>query len=181
MTTKSSLNGLPQCPSISSEVWHEAYLRYHRFWLSLARSAHVSEDDAQDLLHGVLVSIMNADGRTFESLEHIRNYVARAILNRAIEQRKFSLRHSEWNEATEIENLKPEEMTLSERTELRQVLRQGVRKLRPTHFEIIKLRFFSGLTFQEISDLLGIPISTLKSREEVALRKIRATLQKNGY
>jgi len=53
-----------------------------------------------------------------------------------------------------------------------------LRKLRRKDFEIIKLRFYSGLTFSEISELLGRPISTLKSREDSALRKIRKELRK---
>ena len=63
---------------------------------------------------------------------------------------------------------------------LRAVLREAIRRLPPKDFEILKLRFYAGLTFQEISQMLNKPVSTLKSREESAMKKVRAWFRKNG-
>ena len=166
---------------LAREVWQSAYNRYSRFWLNLARSTHVSEDEAKDLLHAVLATILSDPQRKFESLEHIRNYVARAVINRAIEHKKISSRNTEWNETSEIETLVSQEVSGPELKELREILRAGVRHLPFVHFQIIKLRFFAGFTFQEISNMLGLPISTLKSREEAALKRIRKALRRNGF
>jgi RNA polymerase sigma factor (sigma-70 family) len=52
--------------------------------------------------------------------------------------------------------------------------------LHPRDYEIVKLRYFTGLTFQEIADYLGLALSTVKSREESALKRIRRALRKYG-
>jgi RNA polymerase sigma factor (sigma-70 family) len=63
---------------------------------------------------------------------------------------------------------------------LRAVLLEGLGGLPKKDFEIVKLRFYGGLTFQEISDLLHLPVSTLKSREDSAMKKLRRWFQKRG-
>ena len=59
--------------------------------------------------------------------------------------------------------------------------RRGLLRLSDDDFQLIKLRFFTGLTFAELSTLLGKPISTLKSRELSALRKLRTWMRDDGF
>jgi RNA polymerase sigma-70 factor (ECF subfamily) len=75
--------------------------------------------------------------------------------------------------------VEPKEQDRDEET-LRAVLREAIRRLPPKDFEILKLRFYTGLTFQEISQMLDRPVSTLKSREMSAMKKVRAWFRKNG-
>ena len=135
------------------------------------------------MLHAVLTAILSDPARTFETLEHIRNYVARAVLNRAIEFKKYRARNGGrfFEEINEDTLAVEEPIPWTESEELRTVLRKAIAQLPAAQFEIIKLRFFSGLTFREISELVGVPLSTLKSREEGAIRRIRKILRLNGY
>src|SRR5512135_2160312 len=64
--------------------WIDAYRKYFGFWMSLARSSSLRTEDAKDIVHGVIESALAQGRGRFESLEHIRNYVARGVLNRAI-------------------------------------------------------------------------------------------------
>jgi RNA polymerase sigma-70 factor, ECF subfamily len=64
---------------------------------------------------------------------------------------------------------------------LRNAVREGLQGLSRSAFQVIKLRFYAGLTFNQISQMLNLPISTIKSREEAAIKKIRASLRKKGY
>jgi RNA polymerase sigma-70 factor (ECF subfamily) len=163
-----------------SPVWKTAYRKYRRFWLNLARGQQISEDQAKDILHTVLCSMMIDDRKQFTSEEHIRNYVARAILNRSVIARKESTRNLVWNET--LEHLHPVlEDPDEEANSLREGIRDGLRSLSGTAFKIVKLRFYAGLTFQEVSQMLNMPMSTVKSREQAAIKKIRATLRKKGF
>jgi RNA polymerase sigma-70 factor, ECF subfamily len=57
------------------------------------------------------------------------------------------------------------------RSDMAVVVRKAVSRLKDTDREIIELRHFSGLAYEEISELLGIPKGTVMSRLHYA-RKI---------
>jgi RNA polymerase sigma factor (sigma-70 family) len=63
----------------------------------------------------------------------------------------------------------------------REVLRSAILSLPDKDFEVLKYRYYAGLTFREISELLHLSISTLKSREDAAIRKIRRLFRKKGF
>jgi RNA polymerase sigma factor (sigma-70 family) len=67
-----------------------------------------------------------------------------------------------------------------DRERFSRIFREGLRRLPKRDFEILKLRFYCGLRFVEISTMLGIPISTLKSREDAAIRRLRSWFRKNS-
>jgi RNA polymerase sigma-70 factor (ECF subfamily) len=167
--------------SNTSSLWVDAYRRYYRLWVNLAKTSHASEDDAKDIVHGVIASILSEPSRRFVSLEHLRNYVARAVLNRVILHRQQLNRRSSFTDLPEAMTAVVAEPLLEKPSPESKALRDVIRKLRSKDFEIIKLRFYSGLTFSEISALVGRPISTLKSREDSALNKIRKGLRKKGF
>lgn len=52
-------------------------------------------------------------------------------------------------------------------------VRDEVKKLDEKYRQIIDLVYFNGYTQQEISDELGIPLGTVKTRVKIALRELR--------
>ena len=164
----------------SNEVWALAYQKYLRFWTNLAKTTNVTDDEAKDIVHGVISTILTGCTKQFQSYDHIRNYVAKSIINRAIQLRQRNERKTSWSEIIELQfPVDPADPSDEEALRM-QGYRQAIAHLSDRDFEIIKLRFYSGYTFQEISQMLNSPISTLKSREEAALRKIRRWLRKKG-
>lgn len=171
----------------SHAFWDQAYHRYVKFWIHLARSRSLSEAEARDVVHSIVASLIADPARRFESMEHARNYVARAIINRSI-QSKTRMDRIETgalgiDSIAEVikESEEPgDSSSVLIRKEMSAALRAALRNLPHASFQILKLRFYSGLSFQEISDLLGLPISTLKSREDAALKRIRKSLRKSG-
>ncbi len=59
-------------------------------------------------------------------------------------------------------------------------MRKAVGALPPELREVIVLKEFEDLTFQEIADTLQIPLSTVKSRLYTALKQLRMKLEKYG-
>lgn len=157
-----------------------AYRRYRTFWVNLARSTRLSSEDGEDLVHGVIGSLLARREPAFQSMEHVRNYVARSILNRSTQIRQRNQRECEFDEALAFDFLQNSELSGVEEDERRQILREVLESLTRSDFEIVKLRFFAGLTFIEISQMLGSPVSTLKSREDAALRRIRHSMIDRG-
>jgi RNA polymerase sigma-70 factor (ECF subfamily) len=162
-------------------AWVLAYRKYIRFWINLARTASLSEDDAKDVVHGVIASILAGKSKRFESMEHVRNYVAKAVLNRSIQAKARNDRRITWDETMEVRFPTGWGGDETEQRSQREAFMEAMKRLSENDFEIIKLRFFSGLTFAQISKILGVPISTLKSREDAALRRLRKLLRKKGF
>ena len=158
-----------------------AYRKYFHLWINLAKTFAASDDQAKDIVHGIISSILSNTSKRFASIEHIRNYVARSVLNRAMQAKQRDGRTSPWSDVTELQfAVTPEEIEREEQ-EQRQALKEILQRLPRNDHEIIKLRFYSGLTFREISELLRLPISTLKSREDAAVKRIRKRLRKKGF
>lgn len=166
---------------LHTEMWRTAYRLYFRFWVNLAKTVRVTDEEAKDIVHGVIASLLNNMQVDFESMDHLRNYVSKSVVNRAIQSKQRRDRHEQWTETLEVRFATIDDGGVEDEERLFAAAREGVRGLSRRDFEIIKLRFYSGLTFMEISGMLGVPVSTLKSRETVALKKLRETLRKKGY
>jgi len=160
--------------------WVDAYKKYVRFWINLARTVRVSDEEAKDIVHGVIASSLANAGKEFQSMEHIRNYVAKGVLNRALQVKHRAGRQAPLTEHLEAGFPVMPDESASDASSIRQALREGIERLPRNDFEIVKLRFYCGLTFSEISQMLNMPVSTLKSREEAALKRIRKWLRKKG-
>lgn len=66
---------------------------------------------------------------------------------------------------------------LAEKKERLQAVRQAVGSLPPELKEIIVMKEFEEMTFQEISEVLEMPLSTVKSRLYTALKQLRMKLE----
>ncbi len=77
-----------------------------------------------------------------------------------------------------IETVSPEESVL--RRDLEVKIGEALQRLRPREREIIILQHFQDYSYQEIADLLGIPIGTVMSRLYSARRSLRCELEKMG-
>jgi RNA polymerase sigma factor (sigma-70 family) len=60
------------------------------------------------------------------------------------------------------ETLDPEEKMIREQKDT--ILQDFIKKLHPDYQEILKLKYFYGLSYLEISEELGIPLGTVKAR-----------------
>jgi RNA polymerase sigma-70 factor (ECF subfamily) len=66
----------------------------------------------------------------------------------------------------------------TERNERLYFVRQAVQSLPVDLRQIIVMKEFEEMTFQEISDILELPLSTVKSRLYTALKQLRMKLER---
>ena len=59
----------------------------------------------------------------------------------------------------------------------RDALERGFRRLSPDHRAVVVLRYFVGLSLEEIGGVVGAPTGTVASRLHYALRDLRAALE----
>lgn len=57
------------------------------------------------------------------------------------------------------------------------LLAQSIRTLLPRHREAVLLSFFTSYSETEVSRILGIPISTLRSRRKAAIQRMREAME----
>lgn len=61
------------------------------------------------------------------------------------------------------------------------ILEKHLSKLNKKHQEVLKLRYFLDLDYKSISNLLKIPIGTVKSRISVGIKRLKKSLGGEGY
>src|SRR5205085_12575515 len=68
----------------------------------------------------------------------------------------------------------------AEEQEVKERLRQALLQLRPEEKEVFLLRQNADLTYDQIAELHGRPVVTVKTQMSSALRKLRKTLMGEG-
>lgn len=69
----------------------------------------------------------------------------------------------------------------ADRAELRQALDRAIAALGDEHRQVFVLAQMEGLRYQEIGEILGVPVGTVKSRMHAAHRQIREALAREGF
>lgn len=146
--------------------WFEAHaaslVLYARQWLR--RGA------AEDAVQEVFVRLLLQPARP----RNVKAWLYRAVRNEAIsvwrstrrrEQRERVVSPGEaWFEPHDAAEIDAESVT------------NALAKLPPQEREIVVLRVWGGMTLQEVSDLVGAPVSTVYLHYRAALAKIRERL-----
>jgi RNA polymerase sigma-70 factor (ECF subfamily) len=144
---------------------------YDRYAASLFRYAVVMLGDpsaAADAVHQVFVAWL----RGANSVDNEEHYLRRAIRNEC-----FSvLRRRQRDRANAAPILEPADRAAAD-TEQQVAIERALRALPAEQREVVHLKIFEGMTFQEIADATGESINTVASRYRYAIEKMRGLLQ----
>lgn len=168
------------------EAWGSLFARYGQLALRLARGIVPHGDQAEDVVQEAARAVLerSASGAVrFETAEHARNYFLRAVHSRALDAVRTTGRErvttSEGAEdrepaSSEVPPAFEEHEARSHRTER---LWRALENLRPAEREAVRMRYLEGLAYREIADRTGASISTLHTRVEAGLEKLRKRLR----
>jgi len=67
-----------------------------------------------------------------------------------------------------------------ERKDRSERIKKALNELSPDHRTVLELAFFEGMSYQEIAEVMGCPVNTVKTRMFYAREKLRETLAKHG-
>ncbi|MDN4494392.1 RNA polymerase sigma factor [Ureibacillus aquaedulcis] len=140
-----------------------------------------NEQDAEDLCHDVFVTVFRQDWR---SVEHIRAWILRITMNHCLnllkknqskqkKQNQVQLFHEQTTGTVKTVDTIVMERAVAE--EWGELLKQLPDKL----MAVITLRYIGELTIKEIAEILKIPVGTVKSRNNKALKILRKKLEHN--
>lgn len=139
-------------------------------FLLYARQQTRRECDAEDVLQEAIV----------ESWQRAKGMPDDALVFATIRRRSIDLARSSTKRAAREETQQPEEPWFElevESREKQRLIENAVNALPTNYREVISLKIWGGLTFQEIADLTGIPLNTAASRYRYAIEELRENLK----
>ncbi|HZI20644.1 MAG TPA: sigma-70 family RNA polymerase sigma factor [Pyrinomonadaceae bacterium] len=170
------------------EAFGEIVSRWERKIFALAFGILGSPEDARDATQETFIAAYrNLQG--FRGEARVSSWLHRIAVNQCItRQRRARVRPEtvagdEAGAAFESvpaagEHASPARS--AEREEVAEAVRRAVAALPPELREVVLLKEFEEMTFQEIADALQVPLSTVKSRLYTALRQLRLRLGRFG-
>jgi RNA polymerase sigma-70 factor (ECF subfamily) len=144
---------------------------YDRYAASLFRYAAVVLGDpfaAADAVHQVFAAWLGGANST-DNEEH---YLRRAVRNQCFS----ALRRRQREPPDPGPVLEPVDRAAAN-TEQQVAIERMLRALPAEQREVVHLKIFEGMTFQEIADATGESINTIASRYRYAIEKMRGLLQ----
>lgn len=154
----------------SPDQWRQWLRDNGSRFLLYARQQTRTEGDAEDVLQDALVeSWQRAGGMPDDAL------VFATIRRRAIDLARSADRRAAREEATEPEQsfFKPD----VEERDTQRLLEQAVNALPPNYREVVSLKLWGGLTFQQIAEVTHVPLNTAASRYRYAIDELREILK----
>jgi RNA polymerase sigma-70 factor, ECF subfamily len=139
-------------------------------YLLYARQQTRTESDAEDVLQDAIVEAWQRAGRM----------PADALVFATIRRRAIDLARSADRRAIREEDHQPEAPWFVqdvENRETQRLLELAVTALPDTYREVVSLKIWGGLTFQQIAELTEVPLNTAASRYRYALEELRQNLK----
>ena len=151
----------------TEQILTENYERYNRLAYSYMRN----EDDALDVVQESAYRAIR-DCRKVRNKDYLSTWIYRIVVNTALDMLRRKKKETTTEELPEI----PVEDQYQD-LELRTVLNQLDDKSRT----IILLRYFEDLKLEDIADIVGDNLNTVKARLYRSLKKLRLNLEAEHY
>ena len=151
----------------TGQILTENYERYYRLAYSYMRN----EDDALDVVQESAYRAIR-DCRKVRNKDYLSTWIYRIVVNTALDMLRRKKKENITEELPEI----PVEDQYQD-LELRTVLNQLDDKSRT----IILLRYFEDLKLEDIADIVGDNLNTVKARLYRSLKKLRLNLEAEHY
>jgi RNA polymerase sigma-70 factor (ECF subfamily) len=167
------------------EAFGEIVKRWERKIFALCFGMLSREDDARDAVQETFIAAYRNLGN-FRGEAKVSSWLHRIAVNQCLTKQRRSKTRSETfldDEGNGEENVfvapvHQSPSRLIEQTERLALVRQAVNALPADLREVIVMKEFQELTFQEISERLDLPLSTVKSRVYTALKQLRLKLER---
>lgn len=160
-------------------AFSELVKRYERYVINLVYRTLGRSEDAEDIAQEAFVkAFLNI--KKFKEESKFSTWLSRIVVNLCMDKtreksnREENLEEGVWLTIPQSSYYGPEE-TL-ERMEIQERIRDAVTSLPEDLRMVFVLREFEGLSYQEISEMLDIPIGTVESRLYRARMKLKSLL-----
>lgn len=171
--------------SEDTEAFSEIVKRWERKIFALCFGMLGSEADARDAAQETFIAAyrnlanFRGDAKVSSWLHRIAVNQCLTIKRRAKTRSEDFLDESETGEdRTFVAPAKFSPLKTAEQTERLNLVRQAVQSLPDDLRQIVILKEFEEMTFQQIAETLELPLSTVKSRLYTALKQLRSKMER---
>ncbi len=175
MTEHTDAELLTQIGQHSQPALLVLYQRYGNLVYSLALQTLRQPVLAEEVTQDVFLKLWQQPGRWDPALGQLSSWLLAITRNASIDRLRREARH----QATDIGVVTDAGTEPSATPDLGawadgQLLRDLMRQLPPEQRELIELAFYRGYTHSELSEGLGVPLGTVKTRLRAGMQKLRA-------
>ena len=159
-----------------AEAFATLYDRHSRAAFSLAYRMMGERQASEDLTQDAFLKVWRGASSYRAERGSVRTWILSIVHNRGIDQIRSQAsrrRTQEKIEASAPPSQPSEAFAETLRNSQREQVREALNTLPPEQLKILDLAYFSGYTHVEISDLLRLPLGTVKGRMRLGLKKIR--------
>ena len=167
------------------DAFGEIVKRWERKIFALCFGMLAREEEAKDAAQETFIAAYR-NLKNFRGEAKVSSWLHRIAVNQCLttkrrtKSRSESYLDDEENSEDKVfvasPNLSPSKIT--EQSERLVLVRQAVSSLPSDLKQVIVMKEFEDMTFQEISDNLDLPLSTVKSRLYTALKQLRMKLER---
>lgn len=163
-------------------LYHQYYRRLFSYLLKVMRRTDLVEEVLNDVMLAIWKGASGFDGRSRPStwIFGIAYHKAlKAMARRAPAAQGYQEPGDPEREPAEpVDHDEPE--SLLARRELASVLGQALRALPAEQRTVVELTYYYGLPYQEIAEIMGCPVNTVKTRMFHARRRLKELLPGMG-
>ena len=159
-----------------AEAFSTLYERHSRAVYSLAYRMMGERQAAEDLTQDAFIKVWRNAASYRVERGSVRTWVLSVAHNRGIDQLRAHAsrrRTQDKIEASAPRSQPSEAFAETWRNSQRDQVREALQALPPEQLKILELAYFSGYTHLEISELLSLPLGTVKGRMRLGLKKMR--------
>jgi RNA polymerase sigma-70 factor (ECF subfamily) len=151
-----------------------------RYEKKLYNAAYRIVGDSEDAMEATQSAFVKAYERlgSFDTSQRFFPWMYRILINESLNIVNRRKRYDEIDSRFPVTGRNPEEKFGDD--EMARHLQAAVRALKPDYRVIVALRHYQGFSYKEISDILGIPEKTVKSRLFTARQQLREMLVRRG-
>jgi RNA polymerase sigma-70 factor (ECF subfamily) len=141
--------------------------------------------EAEDVMQEVFIKIYRAQNSYKPEKGSFNSWLRRITINQIISRRRrkylpsLSLESLEEQDAAlpEKSHLLPEELVIKQEESIR--IQKAISFLDRKHITVLAMRYYENLSYSEIAQVLEIPLGTVKSRLNTAIKALRRELEES--
>jgi len=167
-----------------AEAFEVLYERHSRVAFSLAFRMLGDRQSAEDLMQDAFLAVWRGAAGYSPTRGSVRNWILSILHNRGVDRLRTLGAMSRRQEALQQAHLgredDPDAAALGIGRALAGSVREELAGLPTEQFDVLKLAYYGGFTHQEIAQMLGLPLGTVKSRMRLGLERLRRGLGAAG-
>jgi RNA polymerase sigma-70 factor, ECF subfamily len=172
---------LPRLQPELSEVDRESFLQnlLEEYWKPLVSYAGRfvdTRDDAEDVVQEVFVRLWTRN-QTVKDPTTVRAWLYTLVHHIAVDERRKRAVRARWRDAVPVDDASARTpLQLVEDAQIGELIDDAIQQLPERRREVFVLAHLHGLTYREVSEVLGISPQTVANQVSSALAELRRAL-----